>query len=87
MLMPNASSGNVSIPLANGNILKVPVENFCQDNEDDDHKESDHLISDQSAINISEQLNNTCLWQSIDQKVNKAPVTAPPPQITVKPVR
>ncbi|XP_023223623.1 sodium-driven chloride bicarbonate exchanger-like [Centruroides sculpturatus] len=67
MLLPNASSGNVAIPLANGNILKVPVEKFKGENES----------GDQSAINISEQLAQTGLWQSIDQQVQKTPQLQP----------
>lgn len=67
MLLPNASSGNVAIPLANGNILKVPVEKFKAENES----------GDQSAINISEQLAQTGLWQSIDQQVQKTPQLQP----------
>nr|XP_042908691.1 sodium bicarbonate cotransporter 3 isoform X2 [Parasteatoda tepidariorum] len=64
-LKPNASSGNVAITLANGNILKVPVEKFKDD-------------PDQSAINISEQLNKSGIWQSIDQKAQNVPVVNEP---------
>ncbi|KAG8189148.1 hypothetical protein JTE90_018441 [Oedothorax gibbosus] len=58
-LVPNASSGNVAITLANGNILKVPVEKFNDE-------------PDQSAINISEQLAQTGIWKSIDQQSAKS---------------
>ncbi|XP_055933455.1 sodium bicarbonate cotransporter 3-like isoform X2 [Argiope bruennichi] len=69
-LMPNASSGNVAITLANGNILKVPVEKFNNDE------------PDQSAINISEQLAQSGIWQSIDQQAQKTP-TIVEPKVTV----
>ena len=57
-LMPNASSGNVAIPLANGNILKIPVDKFNTNDQ-------------QCAINISEQLTKSNAWKTIDQQGNK----------------
>lgn len=69
--MPNASSGNVAITLANGNILKVPVEKFNNDE------------PDQSAINISEQLAQSGIWQSIDQQAQNTP-TIVEPKVTVR---
>uniref|UniRef100_T1DCB7 Anion exchange protein n=1 Tax=Cupiennius salei TaxID=6928 RepID=T1DCB7_CUPSA len=65
-LMTNASSGNVAITLANGNILKVPVEKFNKDE------------PDQSAINISEQLAQSGIWQSIEQQASNTPVVVEP---------
>ncbi|XP_076313061.1 electroneutral sodium bicarbonate exchanger 1-like isoform X11 [Tachypleus tridentatus] len=65
VIPPNASSGNVAIPLANGNILKIPFTKFKEENE--------QLNSDQSNINISEQLNKTGLWQSLQQKEHSTP--------------
>lgn len=64
--MSNASSGNVAITLANGNILKVPVEKFNKDE------------PDQSAINISEQLAQSGIWQSIEQQTSNTPVVIEP---------
>ncbi|XP_076368685.1 sodium-driven chloride bicarbonate exchanger-like isoform X3 [Tachypleus tridentatus] len=64
-MLPNASAGNVAIPLANGNVLKIPVTKFKEENE--------QLNSDQSNINISEQLNKTGLWQSLQQKEHSTP--------------
>ncbi|CAG2167893.1 unnamed protein product [Oppiella nova] len=58
-LIPNASSGNVAIPLANGNILKIPMEKFSSD---DDKP---------CAINITEQLAKSGAWKSIDQSIQK----------------
>lgn len=63
--MSNASSGNVAITLANGNILKVPVEKFKDE-------------PDQSAINISEQLAQSGIWQSIEQQSSNTPVIVEP---------
>lgn len=57
-LMPNASSGNVAIPLANGNILKIPVDKFNTNDQ-------------QCAINISEQLTKSNAWKTIDQQGNQ----------------
>jgi hypothetical protein len=59
-LIPNASSGNVAIPLANGNILKIPVDKF---NTDQDKP---------CAINITEQLAKSGAWKSIDQAIQKS---------------
>ncbi|XP_054168120.1 electroneutral sodium bicarbonate exchanger 1-like isoform X2 [Oppia nitens] len=59
-LIPNASSGNVAIPLANGNILKIPMENF---NDEEDKP---------CTINITEQLAKSGAWKSIvDQSLQK----------------
>ena len=58
-LIPNASSGNVAIPLANGNILKIPVDKF--------NSEQDKPC----AINITEQLAKSGAWKSIDQSIQK----------------
>lgn len=58
-LIPNASSGNVAIPLANGNILKIPVDKF--------NAEQDKPCS----INITEQLAKSGAWKSIDQSIQK----------------
>lgn len=57
-LLPNASSGNVAIPLANGNILKIPVEKFS-------------ATHDQASVNISEQLAKSGAWKNIDQKAHQ----------------
>jgi hypothetical protein len=54
-LIPNASSGNVAIPLANGNILKIPVDKFSSNQ------------SQCCAFNITEQLAKSNAWKSIDQ--------------------
>ena len=56
-LIQNASSGNVAIALANGNILKIPVESFQADSE--------------QQCNITEQLAKSNVWRSIDQKLRK----------------
>ena len=56
-LLPNASSGNVAIPLANGNILKIPVDKFNAGN-------------DQSNMNITEQLAKSGAWKTIDQQAH-----------------
>ncbi|XP_074604293.1 na[+]-driven anion exchanger 1 isoform X2 [Brevipalpus obovatus] len=55
-LIQNASLGNVAIPLANGNILKIPVTKLGPD-------------GDQANININitEQLAKSGTWKSIDQ--------------------
>ncbi|KAK8770539.1 hypothetical protein V5799_012996, partial [Amblyomma americanum] len=53
-LLPEASSGNVAIALVNGNLIKVPMEKY---------KEEQEL----PQINITEQLSQTGLWQAIDQ--------------------
>lgn len=58
-ILTTASSGNVTIQLANGNILKVPFEKLKDDS------------PDQSNINISEQLAKTGLWQTIDHQVGQ----------------
>jgi len=52
-LVKNASSGNVAIPLANGNILKIPVGKFKSNSGND-------------KINITEQLAKSGAWKSID---------------------
>ncbi|RWS31538.1 sodium bicarbonate cotransporter 3-like isoform X9 [Leptotrombidium deliense] len=57
-MIPNASSGNVAIPLANGNILKIPVDKFSSENE-------------QANINISEQLAKSGCWKNIDHQTQK----------------
>ncbi|XP_064475262.1 sodium-driven chloride bicarbonate exchanger-like isoform X3 [Ornithodoros turicata] len=54
-LLPNDSASNVQIALVNGDILKVPIEKY---------KEEQEL----PPINISEQLALTGLWKSIDQQ-------------------
>ncbi|KAI1291988.1 Sodium-driven chloride bicarbonate exchanger [Halotydeus destructor] len=56
-LLPNASSGNVAIPLANGTVLKIPVEKF-------------NSSADQTSINISEQLAKSSAWKTIDQQAH-----------------
>lgn len=53
-LLPEASAGNVAIALVNGNLIKVPIEKY---------KEEQEL----PQINITEQLAQTGLWQAIDQ--------------------
>lgn len=58
-LLPNASSGNVSIPLANGNILKIPVDKIGKS-----EKET------QESINITEQLKKSDAWRSINMEKN-----------------
>ena len=58
-LIPNASSGNVAIPLANGNILKIPVDKFSAEQDKP------------CAINITEQLAKSGTWKSIDQNIQK----------------
>lgn len=60
-LIPNASSGNVAIPLANGNILKIPVDKF---------NAGGGTGSDQCSINISEQLAKSSAWKTIDQQAH-----------------
>ncbi|CAN8005205.1 unnamed protein product, partial [Ixodes hexagonus] len=49
------SSSNVAIALVNGNLIKVPMEKYPEDKE-------------LPPINITEQLSQTGLWQSIDQQ-------------------
>lgn len=66
-LVSNPSSGNVTIPLANGNVLKIPVNKLGPDEE----KEPD--------INITEQLAKSNAWRSINHESNgssKPPVSA-----------
>nr|XP_027203060.1 sodium-driven chloride bicarbonate exchanger-like [Dermatophagoides pteronyssinus] len=67
-LLPNTSSGNVTIPLANGNVLKIPVSKIGSEEE----KEPD--------INITEQLAKSNAWRSINHDSNgtqtKPPTTA-----------
>lgn len=58
-LIPNASSGNVSIPLANGNILKIPVDKIGTGEK-------------QADINISEQLSKSNAWRSINASNGKS---------------
>lgn len=58
-IIPNASSGNVAIPLANGTILKIPVDNFVEP-------------PNQTAINITEQLAKSGAWKNVDQKNTKS---------------
>lgn len=58
-LLPIASSGSVAIPLANGNILKIPVEKFVP------------VEVDKTSINISEQLKMSGTWKNIDQQAKK----------------
>ncbi|XP_015786320.1 sodium-driven chloride bicarbonate exchanger isoform X3 [Tetranychus urticae] len=53
-MISNESLGNVAIPLANGNILKIPVNKF-------------NAEPDQCNINITEQLAKSGTWKSIDQ--------------------
>ncbi|XP_075584901.1 na[+]-driven anion exchanger 1 isoform X10 [Dermatophagoides farinae] len=57
-LVPNTSSGNVTIPLANGNVLKIPVNKIGTEEE----KEPD--------INITEQLSKSNAWRSINHDTN-----------------
>lgn len=52
VIAASGSSGNMAIPLANGNILKIPLNPDCG-NQD---------------INISEQLAKSAAWKNIDQK-------------------
>uniref|UniRef100_V5H8Y5 Putative na +-driven anion exchanger 1 n=1 Tax=Ixodes ricinus TaxID=34613 RepID=V5H8Y5_IXORI len=54
-LLPDVSSSNVAIALVNGNLIKVPMEKYPEDKE-------------LPPINITEQLSQTGLWQSIDQQ-------------------
>ncbi|XP_040355258.1 sodium-driven chloride bicarbonate exchanger isoform X3 [Ixodes scapularis] len=54
-LLPDVSSSNVAIALVNGNLIKVPMEKYHEDKE-------------LPPINITEQLSQTGLWQSIDQQ-------------------
>jgi sodium bicarbonate transporter 10 len=56
-LIQKASSGNVAIALANGNILKIPVESFKS--------------GEGEQCNITEQLAKSNVWRSIDQKQRK----------------
>ena len=58
-IIPNASSGNVAIPLANGTILKIPVDKFTDP-------------PSQTAINITEQLAKSGAWKNVDQKNPKS---------------
>lgn len=51
-IAPSGSSGNMAIPLANGNILKIPLSADTAD----------------QSINISEQLAKSAAWKTIDQK-------------------
>lgn len=51
-IAPSGSSGNMAIPLANGNILKIPLSADAGD----------------QTINISEQLAKSAAWKTIDQK-------------------
>lgn len=53
-LIQNASLGNVAIPLANGNILKIPVNKLGSE-------------VNECNINITEQLAKSGTWKSIDQ--------------------
>jgi sodium bicarbonate transporter 10 len=57
-LVASGSSGNVAIPLANGNILKIPVDKFS----------SESSTEQQQQINISEQLTKSSAWKTIEQK-------------------
>ena len=59
-MAPSGSSGNMAIPLANGNILKIPL------NPD----------AGAQQINISEQLAKSAAWKTIDQKNAAAPAKA-----------
>lgn len=56
-IVPNESSGNVTIPLANGNVLKIPVSKL---NSQDDSATSS------PSINISDQLTKSGVWKSIE---------------------
>lgn len=58
-IIPNASSGNVAIPLANGTILKIPVDNFTEP-------------PNQAAMNITEQLAKSGAWKNVDKKNSKS---------------
>lgn len=53
------SSGNVTIPLANGNILRIPVDKFSSD-------------TNEPNMNISEQLLKSNAWKTIDQSNQKS---------------
>lgn len=53
-LVPNASSGNVNIPLANGNILKIPMDKFSTNQ------------NQSPTMNITEQLAKSNAWKSIN---------------------
>lgn len=53
------SSGNVAIPLANGNILRIPVDKLSSD-------------TNEQNINISEQLLKSTAWKTIDQSNHKS---------------
>ncbi|KPM04625.1 electroneutral sodium bicarbonate exchanger-like protein [Sarcoptes scabiei] len=63
-LLPTASSNNVTIPLANGNVLKIPLSKINSD----DKKEPD--------INITEQLAKSDTWRSINHESNGKPSSA-----------
>lgn len=65
-LLPEASAGNVAIALVNGNLIKVPIEKY---------KEEQEL----PQINITEQLSQTGLWQAIDQHNQQHKGGNPPP--------
>jgi len=67
---PSGSSGNVAIPLANGNILKIPVDKFST---------TDAEAAQQLTINISEQLTKSSAWKTIEQKncVSKCTIVTP----------
>lgn len=56
-MIGSGSSGNVAIPLANGNVLKIPVDKF-----------SSESGTEQQQINISEQLTKSSAWKTIEQK-------------------
>lgn len=62
-IIPNASSGNVAIPLANGTILKIPVDNFTEP-------------PNQAAMNITEQLAKSGAWKNVDKKNANAKTAA-----------
>lgn len=54
LLSKSSSSGKVTIALANGNVLKIPMENIQQD-----------------QLNMTEQLNKSNAWKSVDEKQPK----------------
>lgn len=80
-LMPNASSGNVAITLANGNVLKV-IASIASSPSIDAHNcscfppslqipvDKFNAGNDQCSINISEQLAKSSAWKTIDQQAH-----------------
>ena len=59
-MLSSGSSGNVAIPLANGNILKIAVDKYSGDSAESQKQPE--------QINISEQLTKSSAWKTIEQK-------------------